>query len=77
MRPRNNNSPPPPPRLVESEPLISEEDLCRILDLSPKTVRKMAKAGVGPPRLKVSARKIRYRRADVESYLGIRKGTNT
>ena len=48
--------------------LITEKSVARELSLSPRTLRNWRVLGIGPPYVKISARCIRYRRSDIETW---------
>jgi predicted DNA-binding transcriptional regulator AlpA len=53
--------------------LLTTKDLCGVLGLSKRTIERMAELGEGPPRLKLTQKRIAYRKADVENWINSRK----
>lgn len=48
--------------------LIRESVAAEILNISPDTLRRLAKRGEGPPRRQVSPRRVAYKLSEVECY---------
>src|SRR5262245_24430061 len=49
--------------------ILSEAETATIVGVSPMTLRRMHSQGRGPPRLRLSLRRIGYRASDVERWL--------
>jgi excisionase family DNA binding protein len=56
------------PRRIAMEQLLSTDEVASLLDVAPATVRYWRHAGTGPRAYKVG-RHVRYRLAEVESWL--------
>ena len=67
----------PLPRHDELERLLPEKQATRLIGVSPRTLRNWRVIGGGPQYVKVSARCIRYRRADILSWIEARERRNT
>ena len=65
------------PRHDELERLLSEKHAAKLLGISPRTLRNWRVIGGGPQYVKVSARCIRYRRADILSWIEARERRHT
>jgi predicted DNA-binding transcriptional regulator AlpA len=65
--------------MLDSVPdtLLTEKDLANWLGISLPTVQRMRSQGSGPFFVRVSARRIGYRKADVERWLGARTHNRT
>ena len=48
--------------------LIREAVAAEILDISPDTLRRLGQRGEGPPRRRISPRRIAYKLSEVEQY---------
>ncbi|MFI7329378.1 helix-turn-helix transcriptional regulator [Streptomyces rubiginosohelvolus] len=54
-----------------SEPdLITKDDYARVADVSPRTIDRWAKRGIGPQPRRLGPRLLRYNRAEVLAYVG-------
>jgi|GEM_PF-1737977 hypothetical protein len=49
--------------------LLSEDDLASYYRIPPRTAQRWRRSGVGPAYVRLGARRIAYRRADVEQWL--------
>jgi predicted DNA-binding transcriptional regulator AlpA len=49
--------------------VISEAAAAGLIGVSPMTLKRMAERGEGPPRLKISIRRVGYRLRDVEAWV--------
>jgi hypothetical protein len=58
------------------KPLYTPSELAAFLNLEPQTIATWRMRGQGPPFIRVGS-VIRYRRAEVESWLRSRSGTST
>lgn len=56
---------------AEPEPLLSMDDLCKWLQVSPQTVYKWRALGSGPPAMRLG-KHLRWRRREVEQWLASR-----
>lgn len=54
------------------DPVISELEAAEAGNVSTSTLRRMHKRGEGPPRIRLSPRRVGYRRRDVEQWLSNR-----
>jgi predicted DNA-binding transcriptional regulator AlpA len=54
------------------DPVISESEAAEAGNVSTSTLRRMHKRGEGPPRIRLSPRRIGYRRHDIEEWLSSR-----
>jgi excisionase family DNA binding protein len=52
--------------------LLTEAQVARLLTVSLSTMKRLRRAGDGPPFVRISKRGIRYRRADVDAWLSRR-----
>jgi predicted DNA-binding transcriptional regulator AlpA len=62
-------SPHPVETTLVAKILSSNETAAERLGLSLRTLERLAKSGDGPPRIRLSARRIGYREADVAAWL--------
>lgn len=62
---------------AKDSPLVKEAEAARILDLSKRTLQKWRVEGHGPVYIRVSARAIRYRLVDLESWINERVRSST
>lgn len=59
-----------PPRLDRpAMSMMTSKEVAKFLTLSLRTVRGMEADGKLPPRVQVSARRLAYRREDIEAYV--------
>lgn len=65
------------PRHEELERLVPEKDAAKMIGVSPRTLRNWRVTGGGPQYVKVSARCVRYRRADIFSWIEDRERRHT
>lgn len=56
----------------DSDARLTEYESARLLSLSPRTLQAWRLRGNGPPTVQVSARRIRYRRADLVAWIEAR-----
>jgi predicted DNA-binding transcriptional regulator AlpA len=54
------------------DPIISESEAAEAGSVSTSTLRRMHKRGEGPPRIRLSPRRVGYRRRDIEEWLSSR-----
>lgn len=77
---RSNDLPGPNPagRQIPTDPeaLITPEELSYLLAIPKRTIDGWAAKNYGPPRLKVGARAVRYRRKDVDAWIAKLGGAN-
>jgi len=59
------------------EPLWKPRDVADFLEVSERTIEGWRQRGAGPPFIKVSARRIRYRPEDVEGWIESRLRAST
>jgi len=48
---------------------MPESDLAKMLDVSPRTIRRWRRNGTGPRYIKINDRVVRYHEIDVEDWL--------
>jgi predicted DNA-binding transcriptional regulator AlpA len=58
---------------VEGDPLLSERELSRWLGISAPTLFRHRRDGTGPNFIRLSARRVAYRRSAVENWLRARE----
>jgi predicted DNA-binding transcriptional regulator AlpA len=63
------------PPSADSQQWLTEAAVAHRLGYSTDTLRRMARRGEGPPRLRLSTRTVRYRAADVDRWAAERTGT--
>ena len=54
------------------DPILSEEDLAKWLDISRPTLQRMRSDGTGPPFIQLSERRVGYRKSEVDRWLDAR-----
>jgi predicted DNA-binding transcriptional regulator AlpA len=54
---------------IDADRIISETETATLIGVSSPTLRRMSDRGQGPPRLKISTRRIGYRYRDVQNWL--------
>jgi predicted DNA-binding transcriptional regulator AlpA len=74
MRGMTNTSTKPLPPTADPQQWLTEAAAAHRLGYSTDTLRRMARRGEGPPRLKLSMRTVRYRAADVDRWAAERAG---
>ncbi len=57
--------------------LLRQEDAARILDLTPRALEAWRHKGGGPRYIRISARCVRYRRADLQAWIAERERHST
>lgn len=67
----------PLPRHDSLETLLPEKHAAKLMGVSPRTLRNWRVIGGGPQYVKVSARCIRYRRADILAWIESRERRHT
>lgn len=55
--------------LIAQDRLLTIDEAAAILRLNPKTLANYAWQGVGPRRVRLNSRSIRYRRSDLQAYI--------
>ncbi len=60
-----------------SQPLMDQKEAAKLLDLKPRTLEVWRYLGDGPPFVRVSARCVRYRPQDLETWIAERVRTST
>lgn len=68
MTPKTETTPPEP----QAAAILTEAEAARLTRLSARTLQRLSEDGRGPARIKLSARRIGYWRADVEAWLAAR-----
>lgn len=53
--------------------LLSAKQIAALLGIHPRTVARMAEDGSGPPRIRVSEKRVGYLRSDLEAWLASRR----
>lgn len=53
--------------------LLSAKQTAALLGIHPRTVARMAEDGSGPPRIRVSEKRVAYLRSDLEQWLQSRR----
>lgn len=61
---------------MEHEALMAAADVARMLGLGGRVLEAWRQRGQGPPFVRLSARCVRYRKADVEAWLAARRITS-
>lgn len=56
--------------------LLTEREAADIARLSTRTLKRLAEIGEGPPRLRLTARRIAYRRTDLMHWIETRTAAN-
>jgi predicted DNA-binding transcriptional regulator AlpA len=59
------------------DPLLSERELCIWLGVSLPSLQRLRSSGAGPRFVKLTQRRIGYRRADVDAWLAARTTDRT
>ena len=57
--------------------LVRQEEAARILDLTPRALEAWRHKGGGPRYIRISARCVRYRRADLQAWIAERERYST
>jgi predicted DNA-binding transcriptional regulator AlpA len=68
--------PPCPPSTHSIEPLVSERQLCKLLNVSLPTIARWRAEGKGPRFILLGVRRLAYRPSDVNAWLAERERTS-
>jgi len=60
-----------------SNEILTEREVCRWLGISEPTIFRHRRAGTGPKFIRLSPRRVAYRRSEVESWLSRREQQKT
>ena len=52
-----------------NDPLVSTQQLGRLIDTKPRTIERWRLLGTGPSFIRVNSRLVRYRLSEIESWL--------
>ena len=55
--------------MIDDDEILSEPEAVDMADLSCRTLQRLNRAGKGPRKLRLSARRVGYRRGDMRAWL--------
>jgi predicted DNA-binding transcriptional regulator AlpA len=60
------------PKLLDPDSLLREDQAAALLNFTQRTLQMWRRTGSGPPYIQASSRGVRYRRADLQEWIGAR-----